>query len=83
MFGATAVRAKRERERREKLARGAEPTIYPYIAPFPARFDPEDVPYFKYRRALEECKEKDRVLLFLSQNNDTCSSHMFLNVVVS
>ena len=67
MFGATAVRAKRERERREKLARGAEPTIYPYIAPFPARFDPEDVPYFKYRRALEECKEKGRGLVFSRQ----------------
>jgi hypothetical protein len=69
MFGATAVRAKRERERREKLARGAEPTIYPYIAPFPARFDPEDVPYFKYRRALEECKEKGRLLFLTKKQN--------------
>lgn len=64
MFGATAVRAKRERERREKLARGGEPTVYPYIAPFPPCFQPEEVPYFKYRRALEECKEKGRVLVF-------------------
>jgi hypothetical protein len=64
MFGATAVRAKRERERREKAARGSEPTVYPYIAPFPVRFSPEDVPYFKYRRALEECKEKGRVRVF-------------------
>jgi hypothetical protein len=72
MFGATAVRAKRERERREKAARGSEPTVYPYIAPFPVRFSPEDVPYFKYRRALEECKEKGRVRVFFDW---LCKSH--------
>ena len=31
MFGASAVRKKRERERREKEARGSEPIIFPYI----------------------------------------------------
>lgn len=54
MFGATAVRQKRERERRERLARASEPLIYPYIPPFPARFQAEEIPYFKYRKALEE-----------------------------
>ena len=34
MFGASAVRKKRERERREKEARGSEPIIFPYIKVF-------------------------------------------------
>ena len=34
MFGATAVRRKREKERRERLARSGTTRIYPYIKPF-------------------------------------------------
>ena len=49
MFGATAVRQKRERERREKVSRGLEPQALPYIKPFGPRFDRNELPYFKYR----------------------------------
>ena len=34
MFGATAVRRKREKERRERAARLSANTIYPYIHPY-------------------------------------------------
>ena len=34
MFGATAVRRKREKERRERAARNSANTIYPFIKPF-------------------------------------------------
>ena len=38
------------------IARGSEPLIYPYIRPFGPRFQPEEeIPYLKYRKALEEC----------------------------
>ena len=37
MFGATAVRRKREKERRERAARNSANTIYPYIKPFGER----------------------------------------------
>ena len=50
MFGATAVRRKREREQREKAARGFEPEVFPYIKPFGKRFDRNQLPYFKYRQ---------------------------------
>ena len=50
MFGATAVRRKRERERRERAARQIEPQVYPYIKPFGPRFDKNQLPYFKYRQ---------------------------------
>ena len=60
MFGASAVRKKREREKREKLARlGGEATIFPYIKPFGPRFDREELPYFKYRRALSSAASED------------------------
>ena len=51
MFGASIVRQKREKERKERLARG-DPPIIPFIKPFPARFDPAQLPYFKYRQSL-------------------------------
>ena len=50
MFGATAVRRKRERERREKAARGLEPPVFPFIKPFGPRFDKNQLPYFKYQQ---------------------------------
>ena len=53
MFGATALRRKREREQREKAARGLEPRVFPYIKPFGQRFDKNQLPYFKYRQALQ------------------------------
>ena len=52
MFGASIVRAKRERERKERLARGEDPPIIPYIKPFGPRFDASQLPYFKYRQAV-------------------------------
>ena len=53
MFGATAVRRKRERERREKAARGLDPQVFPYIKPFGPRFDKRQLPYFKYGQTLQ------------------------------
>ena len=38
MFGATAVRRKREKERRERAARNSANTIYPFIKPFGKKF---------------------------------------------
>ena len=68
MFGATAVRRKREKERRERAARNSANTIYPYIKPFGEgkfflrflkyfftsgpRFDKYELPYYKHRRHL-------------------------------
>ena len=57
MFGASAVRKKREREQREKLARGGEPRIFPYIKPFGPCFDASELPYFKQRRVLSGSEE--------------------------
>ena len=54
MFGATAVRRKRERERREKAARGLEPPIFPYIKPFGPRFDKNKLAYFRYRKTFQQ-----------------------------
>ena len=47
MFGAAAVRKKRK----EKQANEAnkEKTRGPYIKPFGPRFDPNSLPYFKYK----------------------------------
>ena len=53
MFGATAVRQKRERERREKIARTLGLQSSPYIKPYGVRFDRRELPYFKYREALQ------------------------------
>ena len=53
MFGATAVRQKRERERREKMARGLDQQAFPYIKPYGPRFDRNQLPYFKYRETLK------------------------------
>ena len=52
MFGATAVRQKRERERREKLARLVEQQVFPYIKPYGTSFDRRELPYFKHRETL-------------------------------
>ena len=54
MFGATALRRKREREQREKAARGLEPRVFPYIKPFGKKFDKNQLPYFKYRHAFQK-----------------------------
>ena len=58
MFGASIVRQKREREREERLARGEDPPIIPYIKPFGERFDPNQLPYFKYRLAISQIGNK-------------------------
>ena len=51
MFGATALRRKREREKREKALRGGvDQKVFPYIPPFGKKFDKNMTPYFKYRK---------------------------------
>ena len=52
MFGATALRQKREREKREKLNRTVEQQVFPYIKPYGPRFDKNELPYFKHRETL-------------------------------
>jgi len=52
MFGATAVRRKREKERRERVARNSANIIYPYIRPYGPKFDKYQLPYFKHRKHL-------------------------------
>ena len=55
MFGARVVRQKRERERAERdLLDSDNRQPVPYIKPFGKRFDPSQLPYFKYRKALAE-----------------------------
>ena len=51
MFGAAAVRNKKKKSNAAPVPRG------PYIKPFGPRFDPSELPYFKYKRALAEAKE--------------------------
>lgn len=52
MFGAAAVRNKKRKSGSQAPApRG------PYIKPFGPRFDANELPYFKYKRALAEAKE--------------------------
>ena len=55
MFGAAAVRNKKRKQQSE-LAKGDLPRG-PYIKPFGPRFDPSELPYFKYKRAIQEAKE--------------------------
>ena len=57
MFGASVVRQKRERERRERALKELDPPVIPYIKPFGARFDASQLPYFKYRQA-DQCNDK-------------------------
>ena len=52
MFGATALRQKREREKREKLNRVVDQQVFPYIKPYGPRFDKNELPYFKHRETL-------------------------------
>ena len=59
MFGATALRRKRERERREKAAREAEPRIFPFIKPFGRCFDKNELPYFKQRLGSKKENRKE------------------------
>jgi hypothetical protein len=58
MFGASAVRKKREREKREKLARGLDPVVFPYIRPFGPCFRPADLPYFRRQAAHAQQEER-------------------------
>ena len=53
MFGAAAVRNKKRKAQQDK----ADVPRGPYIKPFGPRFDSSELPYFKYKRALEEAKE--------------------------
>ena len=56
MFGAAAVRQKKRKA--EQQAGGAYPnsTRGPYIKPFGPRFDRNELPYFKYKRAVLEAQ---------------------------
>ena len=66
MFGATAVRQKRERERRERMERSLDLQHSPYvkfIKPYGARFDKNELPYFKYRQT-------QRITMGQNGNND-------------
>ena len=47
MFGAAAVRKKRKEQK--EAAQNKEKTRGPYIKPFGPRFDPNSLPYFKYK----------------------------------
>lgn len=53
MFGAAAVRKKKQKaaQNLKEADRG------PYIKPFGPRFDPNELPYFKYKKALLEAQE--------------------------
>ena len=55
MFGAAAVRNKKRKADAEAARLNAPRG--PYIKPFGPRFDPNELPYFKYKRALIEAKE--------------------------
>lgn len=55
MFGAAAVRKKKQKAQQE-AEKGNEP-LHPYIKPFGPRFDPNELPYFKYKKALQEAQE--------------------------
>lgn len=57
MFGAAAVRKKKERAKLELAKTGEPPSRGPYIKPFGPRFDPNELPYFKYKKALLEAQE--------------------------
>ena len=46
MFGAAAVRKKRKAKQEDE---NKEKTRGPYIKPFGPRFDPNSLPYFKYK----------------------------------
>ena len=54
MFGAAAVR-KKKRLKEQQIA-GQAASRGPYIKPFGPRFDANDLPYFKYKRALLEAQ---------------------------
>jgi len=56
MFGAAAVRKKKERLKEQQGAGGGQAARGPYIKPFGPRFDANDLPYFKYKRALLEAQ---------------------------
>ena len=61
MFGAAAVRNKKKKQQTLAAANGEQPRG-PYIKPFGPRFDPNELPYFKYKRALAEAKELQQSL---------------------
>ena len=55
MFGAAAVRKKRKEKKDNE---GKEKTRGPYIKPFGPRFDPNSLPYFKYKVNIYSSKTK-------------------------
>ncbi len=56
MFGAAAVRQKKRLKEQQIAAGGGQAARGPYIKPFGPRFDPNDLPYFKYKRAQLEAQ---------------------------
>jgi len=56
MFVAAAVRQKKRLKEQQIAAGGGQVARGPYIKPFGPRFDPNELPYFKYKRALLEAQ---------------------------
>jgi hypothetical protein len=56
MFGAAAVRQKKRLKEQQNAAGDGPSSRGPYIKPFGPRFDPNELPYFKYKRALLEAQ---------------------------
>ncbi len=56
MFGAAAVRQKKRLKEQQNAINGGQVSRGPYIKPFGPRFDPNDLPYFKYKRAMLEAQ---------------------------
>ncbi len=56
MFGAAAVRQKKRLKEQQIAAGGGRVARGPYIKPFGPRFDPNELPYFKYKRAMLEAQ---------------------------
>ena len=56
MFGATALRRKREKERRERAARNSANAIYPYIQPFGKNIlkTEQDCTFFKVNLTIQD-----------------------------
>ena len=82
MFGAAAVRQKKRLKEQQIAAGGGVVSRGPYIKPFGPRFDANELPYFKYKRALLEAQlavpeskvlNKVKTSTFLEEKNSRLS----------
>jgi hypothetical protein len=76
MFGAAAVRQKKRLKEQQIAAGGGRAVRGPYIKPFGPRFDPNDLPYFKYKRAMLEAQlgSDSTLTKVISRNGDLLRS---------